>query len=150
VAPGGQVAAANARKGYLLASGTSYAAPFVTATVALIRQRFPKLSPAQVQRLLKQTSDPAPGGQDSNTYGHGVLNPRRALTESIQDDATPRPASPLPSPDPAIAVAKRREQHSWSAGLVYAAIGVGTTILVVAAMIIIPRGRRRGWRPADS
>jgi membrane-anchored mycosin MYCP len=151
VAPGGQVTAANARKGYMLGSGTSYAAPFVTATVALIRQRFPKLSPAQVERQLEMTADPAPGGRRSDTYGHGILNPYRALTESVADPAaTPKQPAPLATEDPAVAAMDRRQRQAQSRGFVYAAAGAGLALLIITACIVIPQGRRRGWRPADS
>jgi membrane-anchored mycosin MYCP len=151
VAPGGKVIAANARHGYQLAEGTSYAAPFVAATAALIRQRFPHLSPVQVQQRIEETADPAPDGRRSEAYGRGVLNPYRAVTETLSVPAVkPRRVLPLPTTDPAVAAAERRRSEAWSRSLRYAGTGGVVVLLTVAAALIIPRGRRRGWRPADS
>ena len=55
----------------------SFSAPFVSATAALLLERFPGISPAAVLRRLQATADPAPGG--AKEYGKGLLNPYRAL-----------------------------------------------------------------------
>jgi membrane-anchored mycosin MYCP len=150
VAPGGKVVVADAHHGYQLVDGTSFAAPFVAATVALIQQRFPGLNPAQVEQLIELTADPAPGGRLSTSYGHGVLNPYRALTETPAEPATVTPA-PLPSAvvDPAIAALEQRRRHTRSKALIVGGTGIGLAVLVTALAVVIPRGRRRGWRPAD-
>ena len=69
--------------GHAAGNGTSYAAPYVSATAALLLERFPGLSPAEVTRRLTATADPAPGGSRSDDYGFGLLNPYRALTETL-------------------------------------------------------------------
>lgn len=151
VAPGGKITAANAHHGYQLADGTSFAAPFVSATAALIRQRFPDLTPAQVERLIAETADPAPTGHDSELYGRGVLNPYRALTETLTPtDAAPKQATVLPTKDPALAETELLRRRTWSTAFIIAAAGTAAALLVTAATIIIPRGRRRQWRPAGS
>ncbi|BCJ49163.1 hypothetical protein Asp14428_06380 [Actinoplanes sp. NBRC 14428] len=60
MAPGVGVTIAARRSGHTSGQGTSYATPFVSATAALVRQRFPSLTPAQVARRILATADPAP------------------------------------------------------------------------------------------
>jgi subtilisin len=55
-------------------SGTSYAAPFVTGAVALLRARHPHMSPKQVERILKHTASPGPISGDPDHHPEGVLN----------------------------------------------------------------------------
>jgi subtilisin family serine protease len=150
MAPGVDVTFAALGRGYTRGSGTSYATPFVSATAALLRQRFPALTPAQVARRILATADPAPGGRRSRTYGFGVLNPYRALTETLGPETRPAPAPVvMHTDDPAtVALAARRAQ-AQDMSLLVAAIGAGVVLLVVLVAAALRRGRRRGWRPPD-
>ena len=72
-------------------SGTSYAAPQVAATAALIRGRFPQYTAAQVAAQLRQTTDniDAVPGNDAfaGRLGTGRLNMVRALTATDRREA---------------------------------------------------------------
>ncbi len=129
--------------------GTSFAAPFVSATAALIKQRFPDATPAEVLRRLIATADPAPGGDHSPEYGYGLLNPYRAVTGSL-GPATRAPAAPVVvhGDDAAVLALARRREHAQHMSLVLAAGGAGLVLLLAATAIIMRRGRRRGWHPA--
>ncbi|MEU6699085.1 type VII secretion-associated serine protease mycosin [Pseudonocardia sp. NPDC046786] len=60
-------------------SGTSYAAPVVAGTAALLRERFPMLTAGQVaDRILATARRPAAGRDDR--VGTGVVDPAAALT----------------------------------------------------------------------
>jgi membrane-anchored mycosin MYCP len=76
--------------------GTSFAAALVSGTVALIRARYPSLSPAQVARRLMDTADTPPSGRN-NEVGAGVVNPYRAVATILanQDTSLPKPAANL-------------------------------------------------------
>ena len=50
--------------------GTSQAAPHVAGMAALVRQRFPSYTPAEVSSYLKTGADPR-GDVPNNTWGHG-------------------------------------------------------------------------------
>ncbi len=65
--------------GYVAASGTSFAAPFVTAAVGLLAAQRPELEDTDYQHLLRESADDigAPG-VDAQT-GYGRLNVARAL-----------------------------------------------------------------------
>jgi membrane-anchored mycosin MYCP len=148
MAPGVGVTLAARGSGHTRGDGTSYAAPFVAATAALLKQRFPTLTPAQVTRRILATTDPAPGGRRSELYGFGVLNPYRALTETLGPETPPAPApAALHTEDPAsVALAARRAQ-AQDLALLVAAVGAGVVLLVVVAAAAVRHGRRRGWRP---
>jgi subtilisin family serine protease len=143
VAPGDRIIAAVPGHGHQAFHGTSLAVPFVAATAALIRARYPGLGQADVARRLLATADPAPGSRPSPEYGYGVLNPVRALTEVLVPGG-PGAASqrPLPaiggnvSPTPATPTA-----------LIAAALLVIAAMVIATAAAAIPLGRRRRWRP---
>jgi membrane-anchored mycosin MYCP len=122
----------------------------VAATAALLKQRFPSLTPAQVARRILATTDPAPGGRRSELYGFGVLNPYRALTETLGPESPPPPApAVMHTEDPAALALAARRAHAQDMSLLAAAIGVGVVLLVVVLAAALRRGRRRGWRPPD-
>ena len=63
---------------YLSLSGTSMAAPIVSATIALMLQANPGLAPHQVKAILEFTAETHPG-IDAMTQGAGFLDARRAV-----------------------------------------------------------------------
>ncbi|AGL17453.1 type VII secretion-associated serine protease mycosin [Actinoplanes sp. N902-109] len=149
MAPGVGVTFAAPRRGQLTGSGTSFATPFVSATAALVHQRFPTLTPAQISRRILATADPAPGGEHSTDYGVGVLNPYRALTETLGPDTQAAPAPMVVhTDDPATIALARRRADAQHLSLIVAAAGAGVVLLVVLVAAAVRHGRRRGWRPA--
>jgi membrane-anchored mycosin MYCP len=149
VAAGDTVTAAAPAFGQAPVQGTSFSAPYVSATAALIKQRFPGATPAEVAFRLTATTDPAPGGRHSQDYGAGLLNPYRALTETLGPDTRPAAAPVVMHPDdPAVLARAQRRVHARDMAMLFAAIGAGGVLLLGAAAIVVRRGRRRGWRPA--
>ncbi len=53
-------------------NGTSYAAPLVAAAVAMVKSVNPDLTPAEIERLIKETAY-VPENWDTN-YGEGIIN----------------------------------------------------------------------------
>ena len=150
MAAGDKITVTALRSGLTTGNGTSYATPFVAATAALIRQRFPQLTPAQVAHRIIATADPAPGGRHSDEYGFGLLNPYRALTETLGPDEPAAPAAvAMPTADPATVALLARREHSRQMALLVAAIGAGVVVLVVLLAAAVRHGRRRGWQPPD-
>ncbi|WP_431916650.1 type VII secretion-associated serine protease mycosin [Micromonospora wenchangensis] len=151
VAPGADVLMAAPGQGHRQAEGTSYAAPFVAGTAALLRQYRPELDAAEVARRIVGTTDPAPGGRKGG-YGAGVLNPYRAVVETggaPRPVARPTTALPVPRADPALlAQGHRRAAARQRALLVATAVG-GTVVVAVLLAVVLPRGVRRRWHPAD-
>ena len=102
--------------GYWRVQGTSFAAPLVAATAALIRARWPDMSAGTVvQRLIETAEDLGAPGRDDR-YGFGLVDPVAALTAGVDpvprnpldDNETPGvigfgPAPGLEAPAPALA-----------------------------------------------
>lgn len=77
--PDYQPGSAVVNKHYYRASGSSFAAPFVSAAAALLLGQRPALTPVQLTRMLTQSArDLGPAGPDMN-HGYGLLNIRAAL-----------------------------------------------------------------------
>ncbi|MCW3813139.1 type VII secretion-associated serine protease mycosin [Micromonospora sp. DR5-3] len=68
---------------YWRVQGTSFAAPLVAATAALIRARYPQMSAADVvNRLISTARDLGPTGRDDR-FGYGMVDPVAALNADV-------------------------------------------------------------------
>jgi type VII secretion-associated serine protease mycosin len=77
--------------GYWKVQGTSFAAPLVTATAALIRAKMPTLNAANVvNHLIATATDLGAPGRDDR-YGYGLVDPVAAVTTNVPEVA----ANPL-------------------------------------------------------
>ncbi|PRX47018.1 type VII secretion-associated serine protease mycosin [Prauserella shujinwangii] len=148
VAPGGGVLAAARAGGHRYHEGTSFAAPFVAATAALVRSARPELSAEQVVQRILATATPAPGGLDSQAYGAGLVDPYRAVTDGLVG-APPSPPPPVerPATDPAQARASAWWDGSTSASRVAAVVTLAAAVLGAAVAFVLLRGRRSRWQP---
>jgi type VII secretion-associated serine protease mycosin len=146
VAPGGAVIGAAPHSGHIAYQGTSFAAPFVAATAALIRARWPELNRTEVVRRMIATADPAAGGRPSPDYGYGVVNPLRALTELLPPEAALPVASPSPVIPAGLAATGDRSAPTVLAWAT-AAVLLLAACAIAAVAAAVPLGRRRGWRP---
>ena len=82
-APATQLVGARAGGGYWQVQGTSFAAPMVSATAALIRSRWPTMPAGEViNRIVKTAKDRGVPGRDP-VYGFGMVDPTGALTAEI-------------------------------------------------------------------
>ena len=69
--------------GFWRVRGTSFAAPLVSASAALVRARWPTMSAGDVvNRLIRTADDLGAPGRD-NTYGFGRVDPVAALTSPL-------------------------------------------------------------------
>lgn len=62
------------------AAGTSFAAPRVAGAAALVKQKFPNLTSAQLKQVILQTADDLGTPGVDAVYGHGKLNVLSALS----------------------------------------------------------------------
>ncbi|HEU4424845.1 MAG TPA: S8 family serine peptidase, partial [Pilimelia sp.] len=147
--PGGQVVVAVPRGGYGVESGTSYATPYVAATAALVRDYW-DIPAKEVVRRIIATADPAAGGPHSDAYGAGVVNPYRAVTEAVAQ-GRPVQAAPLPRDraDPAQEVTRERLAGTRDRALMFAGVGGALAAVALVIALVLPRGIRRRWRPAE-
>jgi subtilisin family serine protease len=145
-APGGLVTAAALPSGLATFTGTSFAAPFVSGAAALVLQRYPEYTPAQVAARLYATADPVPDTVPSTSYGYGVVNPYRAVTGAPYQ---PGPASPAAVPPAHPADASAPPALSYRSALIAAGAGGGFAVLLILVAVVLPRGLRRRWRPGS-
>jgi membrane-anchored mycosin MYCP len=76
---GNPVNALQGQDGPIPIAGTSFSAAYVSGVAALLRQRFPNLTAAQIINRLTATAR-HPGGGVDNVVGAGVVDPVAALT----------------------------------------------------------------------
>lgn len=144
--------------GYGRAQGTSFAAPLVAATAALIRAAYPGLNAANVvNRIIRTTWDFGDEGFDSQ-FGFGIVNPARALTAEVpivtanpllpQNRGGGRPATGAPEM-PGVVDGPERDSETTAVrrGILITGITV-STMAIIAAVVTIVVVRRRRYRTA--
>ncbi|MUN40778.1 S8 family serine peptidase [Actinomadura sp. NEAU-AAG5] len=128
------------------AQGTSYAAAYVSGTAALVRARHPLLRQDQVVHRILTTAD----GNTGTATGSGMVNPVQAVTALIPEEAAGT-ALRQPSPRPARLVASPPEDgRTHDRAVVLAAGALGLAALAALCGVVLPLGRRRGWRPGKA
>ena len=139
-APAVGIYSTNNSGGYLTKDGTSYSAPYVSATAALLRAAFPSENAGQIIARLITTADRPTGaggvhGRDDQ-LGYGVVNPLKALR-------APAPAArtnPLTDAVGGTAAksARRSAATPWTVGGIAAA-----SVAIAAGGLAVFRRRRR-------
>ncbi|QLL07438.1 type VII secretion-associated serine protease mycosin [Mycobacterium vicinigordonae] len=97
---GEPVNALQGKEGPVPIAGTSFAAAYVSGLAALLRQRFPALTPVQIINRITATAR-HPGGGVDNLVGAGVVNAVAALTWDIAPGPATIPYSVRRMPPPA-------------------------------------------------
>ena len=124
-------------------SGTSYAAPLVSGLAALIRARFPALTPRQVMRRIESTAHHPSAGRDP-LVGNGTIDPLAAVSTDWSPPAEAARPNPAPAPVTVPAPAGPPGRHARDVALRGAA---GCLLALVLALMIGAATRRlRGPR----
>ncbi|MFF7216224.1 type VII secretion-associated serine protease mycosin [Streptomyces sp. NPDC008238] len=157
-APGVDVVIADPNRRYYEGWGTSTASAYVSGTAALVRSAYPRLSPAQVKRLLADTARSTPAGGRDDAVGHGLVDPAAALKAAakLKPEGTVPRAVPSTrkyfgaGPD-AAKTAAAADGDALGDGIAVAFAVAGTGLVAAAALLWLwPRltnsrnGRRRG------
>jgi serine protease len=135
--------------GYWKVQGTSFAAPMVTATAALIRSRWPTMSAGEViNRIIKTAKDRGAPGRD-DTYGYGMVDPTGALTAEIPP-VIDNPLDTTPSPGvvgfgSAPASGQAQSAPNDVGGTVGARVPGANAGAAVPSAEAVPPGTNRGW-----
>jgi membrane-anchored mycosin MYCP len=137
-APGLNVEVPSSGGGYAVVSGTSFATPYVTGTVALMLAANPNMTPEQVRNRLEATADPPPVSVPDSKYGYGIVNPYLAVTAVREDVAAPSSATPQP-PLAARAAPVPADRH-----LQHVALGAAVALLGLAALVVAGAAVLRG------
>ncbi len=87
VAPGAFINTTNSGGNYKIVSGTSFAAPHVTGTAALVLQKNPQLTPNELKSILMTTSDVISNEYDERfpveVAGSGRINVAKAIDSEL-------------------------------------------------------------------
>ncbi|MFD7136033.1 type VII secretion-associated serine protease mycosin [Streptomyces sp. NPDC059894] len=146
-APGVDIVSTVPGGGQCTDNGTSFSAPFVAGVAALLKEKHPDWTPAQIVTQIEQTAERVVNGHD-NFVGWGVVDPVRAVQES--DVADPA-SSPTPDPGPTRAAAPdvapfSLAETSQERDERYATYALGITVTlmaVIAGTAIAARDLRR-------
>ncbi|MCL2581595.1 MAG: S8 family peptidase [Streptosporangiales bacterium] len=138
--------------------GPSTSVPYVTSTVALIKQRYPNLAPGLVERALVMSAKDKPSGGYDTQVGFGVVDPYDAVLDAatlakVSTSAAPGPgvaapgthfgSGPLPGPVHALPSAL------WQIILSCAGIVAGAALLAFAVLVTLRRRKARKSGGAD-
>ncbi|KHO18123.1 type VII secretion-associated serine protease mycosin [Mycolicibacterium setense] len=120
-------------------NGTSFAAPFVSGVVALIRSRYPDLTAGEVKDLVQRTAR-TPGNGPNQATGYGVVDPVAALTYQLPPGTAERdvtagsPIAGPPQPDAGNVRARR---------IVFTVTAACLALMVAAVAVAAARRRNR-------
>ncbi|MFE3881631.1 type VII secretion-associated serine protease mycosin [Streptomyces lydicus] len=159
-APGVDNYSAGLNHQYQTESGTSDATAYVSATAALLRSKFPKLTFGQIANRLVKTAklpESMKGTQlPDKRYGYGFIRPYRALTEDIPAGLKNGPLSapsassstatlsPSDSAAPDASAGKGR-----SAYVVWGVVGAAVLGLLAGVAVVVVKRRRPVVPPAS-
>ncbi|MEU5875805.1 S8 family serine peptidase [Glycomyces sp. NPDC047369] len=164
IAPGDNVIVPLAGGGWMADNGTSFATPYVSGAAALLKAEFgDEASPAWIEHRLTTTALHPPN--DFNIYqGYGVLNVGKAVSTpvspgedvtatSFADDPADDPSAEVPEAEPSsiAAIDVDYDPLAFEKTVAWASVG-GAIVLITLVLVlrtIIPKGRKRGWRPGS-
>lgn len=150
VAPGDGLVALHREETYFSDhGGPDAAAAHVAGTAALLRSQNNDWDADDVTDQLVRTAAGAPGGRFSPVYGHGVVDPYRAITNQDHPDRDaidlPEMEHPIPHPDEVA-----REEYLESSGAIAVAV-TGVVLLggivLFSTVAAVRRAIRRNWIP---
>lgn len=133
----GLINAQLAQDGMAPLNGTSFAAPFVSGVVALVRSHFPELNAGQVMDLVKRTAR-TPGDGPNVATGYGVIDPVAALTNQLapaKDETQPGTGTPIGLP-------AQPDADNRRARVIVLSVVSGCVALMLAAMVLTAARRR--------
>ncbi|GAA1896806.1 S8 family serine peptidase [Actinomadura bangladeshensis] len=142
-APGVDIVSADASNGYVVGTGTSASSAMVAGVAALVRSRYPKLTPAEVRQALIQGSPARRGYPTGSTACRGTVDALRTLYAAHKINKTSSgpvetpPPAPSPTPAPVTALPER------DAGVLLPLVLGGGGLLVVLGLVLGWRQRRR-------
>ncbi|MEJ2888476.1 type VII secretion-associated serine protease mycosin [Actinomycetospora aeridis] len=128
--------------------GTSFAAPYVSGVVALVRARYPGLDARQVMARVTSSADRGnqAGGRD-DAVGAGTVDPVSAVADVRPDEFTgPGPASVSPAGAGRVDLTDGRDAHSGSRTVALVGSAAAMALLGGAGLIVLVARRARRSR----
>ncbi|OLT27513.1 hypothetical protein BJF79_11605 [Actinomadura sp. CNU-125] len=146
-APGVDIVSADNGKGYVVGTGTSASSAIVAGVAALVRARYPKLTPDEVRRALVQGSPARAGHPTGFTGCQGTVDAVRTLIAAhglnkVSTGPVETP-TPVPTPEPAA------EPDDTGTGILLPLVlgGGGVLLLLGVTLGWRQRGRREDDEP---
>ncbi|MFG2527262.1 S8 family serine peptidase [Streptomyces sp. NPDC048516] len=144
---------------YGTTDGTSVATAYVSAAVALLREKYPDLTPGQIANRLVKTASLTPSVKKKHLklpddhYGYGYIVPEAALNENIPAGPAQGPL-PMPkgkaSKTPVAAGVKNEANPNPNPPmgkgeklLIFSGIGLGVLVVIGAVVAIVVSRRRK-------
>ncbi|WP_037607528.1 type VII secretion-associated serine protease mycosin [Streptacidiphilus rugosus] len=149
-APGVDIVSTVPKGGQCVDNGTSFAAPYAAGVAALLREKYPSWTAAQIVARIEQTALRTDAGW--NPYiGWGVVDPVAAVTDDSPPEdapvATPAgPSSASPVHARPLAVGETQQQRDQRTALYAVALG-GLGLVVITGAATVIRDSRRRTRP---
>jgi serine protease len=145
-APGVEIVSADvAGHGYILGTGTSSSAAFVAGMGALVKARYPNLTPPEVKQALEEGATHRPPDGRSTKIGTGVADALGALRTAAHINKAEHGGAAVNKPGPITPPAAPASDHGPDLVLIAVLSGGGTLILL--SLILGWRQRRR--RPGE-
>jgi len=119
-------------------NGTSFATPFVSGVVALLRSQRPDLNAGQVIDLIKRTAR-TPGNGPNIATGYGMVDPVAALSAEVP------PADQMPDPDKdksVIEPPKASRAETLARDIMLTATAICVAAMVAVWALFLPNRRR--------
>ncbi|MFE5300888.1 S8 family serine peptidase [Streptomyces sp. NPDC056632] len=136
-------------RGSFTASGPSYATALVAGTAALVLGSRPELSAqALVHRLRSTTSGPGEPVPD-RMRGYGSVDPIAAVTAVLPEERRGAAAPRGRAAAPGVAMPPAPGPSASGAAWWVAAGSLAVVAVAAGASVVVPRGRRRQWRPGS-
>ncbi|MFI0372865.1 S8 family serine peptidase [Actinomadura sp. 1N219] len=140
-APGVDIVSADARNGYVVGTGTSASSAMVAGVAALVRSRYPRLSPAEVRQALIQGSPARAGHPTGSPDCRGTVDALRTLIAAHTINKTS--SGPVESPPPSSSPEPAAQSSGEGPGLLLPLVLGGGGLLVVLGLVLGWRQRRR-------
>ncbi|WP_307622748.1 type VII secretion-associated serine protease mycosin [Streptomyces sp. V3I7] len=144
-APGVGMVSTVPKGGQCTADGTSFAAPYVTGVAALLKEKHPNWTAAQLATRMEETAQ-RPGRGPNRYIGWGVVDPVAALTGNATPGTSPKPDPPVSAGSAGVvpmAVTMGESEADRERRVAVYVLGVG----LVLALVITGSGFvLRDWR----
>ncbi|POX45943.1 type VII secretion-associated serine protease mycosin [Streptomyces sp. Ru72] len=134
-APGVGMVSTVPKGGQCTADGTSFAAPYVAGVAALLKEKHPNWTAAQIATRIEQTAQ-RPGRGPNRFTGWGVVDPVAALSDDSTPGSTPTPDPPVKAGSGGVvpmAVTMGESEAERQRRIAVYVLGVGLLLVGVAA-----------------
>ncbi|MFC3575228.1 type VII secretion-associated serine protease mycosin [Streptomyces yaanensis] len=134
-APGVDMVSTVPKGGQCTADGTSFATPYVAGVAALLKEKHPNWTAAQLATRIEETAQ-RPGRGPNQFIGWGVVDPVAALSEDSTPSNSPKPDAPMAAGSGGVipmAVTMGESEAERERRVAVYVLGIGLVLVLVAA-----------------